>query len=36
LEEFRNYWRNQHAGIIAKLPGVQRYVQSHPLDDESP
>ena len=36
LEEFRNYWRNQHAGVIAKLPAVQRYVQSHPLDDESP
>lgn len=35
VEEFRDYWRNQHADVIARLPGVQRYVQSHPLDDQA-
>jgi uncharacterized protein (TIGR02118 family) len=30
-EEFQQYWRSRHADVIAKLPGVQRYVQSHPL-----
>ena len=38
-DEFQDYWRNRHAEVIAKLPGVERYVQSHPLaeiyaDDE--
>jgi uncharacterized protein (TIGR02118 family) len=31
--EFQQYWRHQHADVIAKLPGVQRYVQSHPVLD---
>jgi uncharacterized protein (TIGR02118 family) len=35
-KEFRDYWRTRHADVIAKLPGVERYVQSHPLDGESP
>lgn len=29
--EFQRYWRHEHAGVIANLPGVQRYIQSHPL-----
>jgi len=33
VEEFQRYWRHEHAGVIARLPGVQRYVQSHPLDE---
>lgn len=32
-EEFQQYWRSRHADVIAKLPGVERYVQSHPLLD---
>ena len=31
VDEFQNYWRHQHADVIATLPGIQRYVQSHPL-----
>jgi uncharacterized protein (TIGR02118 family) len=31
VDEFQDYWRNNHAGVIARLPGVRRYVQSHPL-----
>lgn len=30
-DEFQHYWRNQHADVIATLPGIRRYVQSHPL-----
>ena len=33
VDEFQNYWRHQHADVIAKLPGIQRYVQSHPLHE---
>jgi uncharacterized protein (TIGR02118 family) len=32
-DEFRHHWRNDHAELIARLPGVQRYVQSHPLPE---
>jgi uncharacterized protein (TIGR02118 family) len=32
-DEFQQYWRSRHADVIAKLPGVRRYVQSHPLLD---
>jgi len=28
---FQHYWRHEHAAVIARLPGFQRYVQSHPL-----
>lgn len=31
VDEFQDYWRHKHADVIAKLPGVERYVQSHPL-----
>ena len=31
VDEFQHYWRHQHADVIATLPGIQRYVQSHPL-----
>lgn len=33
VEEFQAYWRQEHAVIIRQLPGVRRYVQSHPLID---
>ena len=28
---FQSHWRTVHAGIIARLPGIRRYVQSHVL-----
>ncbi len=40
VEQFQEYWRLRHADVIAKLPGVERYAQSHPLPatyrDEEP
>ncbi|MEE8495924.1 MAG: EthD domain-containing protein [Xanthomonadales bacterium] len=33
VDAFQRYWRHQHAEVIALLPGIQRYVQSHPIDD---
>ena len=27
-EEFHNYWREVHAPIVLKLPGIRRYVQN--------
>jgi len=33
IDAFQRYWRNEHAGVITRLPGFQRYVQSHPLDE---
>ena len=33
LSEFRQYWREIHGPIAAKLPGLRRYVQSHLIDD---
>ena len=31
VEAFQEYWRTRHAGIVATLPGLRRYVQSHTL-----
>jgi len=31
LEAFRAYWRDVHGPIVAAIPGIRRYVQSHPL-----
>lgn len=31
LDEFGNYWRSTHAGIVKKLPGLRRYVQCHTI-----
>ncbi len=31
VEDFQHHWRTVHAGIIARLPGLRRYVQSHVL-----
>lgn len=28
---FQEYWRGPHAEIVKDLPGLRRYVQSHPL-----
>ena len=29
VEEFQSYWRNTHAPIAARIPGLRRYVQCH-------
>ncbi len=31
VEDFQLYWRNQHAEIVCRMPGIRRYVQSHTL-----
>jgi uncharacterized protein (TIGR02118 family) len=31
VEAFQNHWRTTHAGIVVRLPGIRRYVQSHVL-----
>ena len=31
VEAFQEYWRSRHAEIVAELPSVRRYVQSHVL-----
>ena len=31
VEAFQEHWRTTHADIIARLPGIRRYVQNHPL-----
>jgi uncharacterized protein (TIGR02118 family) len=32
-DEFRRYWRDVHGPIAAKMPGLRKYVQNHPLPD---
>ncbi len=29
VEEFRQYWKETHAPIAARLPGLRKYVQNH-------
>jgi uncharacterized protein (TIGR02118 family) len=29
VDEFQRYWRARHPAVVARLPGVRRYVQSH-------
>jgi uncharacterized protein (TIGR02118 family) len=31
IAEFQRYWRETHAPIAARIPGVRRYVQCHLL-----
>lgn len=31
IEEFRTYWKGTHGAIVSAIPGLRRYVQSHPL-----
>ena len=33
VEEFQRYWRETHAPIAARLPGLRRYVQCHTLPE---
>jgi uncharacterized protein (TIGR02118 family) len=30
VEEFQAYWRTTHGALVSKVPGIRRYVQSHP------
>lgn len=32
-EEWRRYWRETHAPITKKIPGLRKYVQNHALPD---
>ncbi|OJX62250.1 MAG: hypothetical protein BGO95_03235 [Micrococcales bacterium 73-13] len=36
LVEFREHWFSIHGALWAKVPGVVRYVQNHPLEPGSP
>lgn len=29
VQEFRDYWKNVHGPLIAKIPGLRKYVQYH-------
>lgn len=31
VEDFQRHWREAHAGLVLRLPGLLRYVQSHVL-----
>ncbi len=31
LDEFRSYWLERHGPAVSRMPGLRRYVQSHPL-----
>jgi uncharacterized protein (TIGR02118 family) len=31
VEAFHHYWRTTHAGIVVRMPGIRKYVQSHTL-----
>ncbi len=31
IEAFQRHWRDVHGPIVAAIPGIRRYVQSHPL-----
>ena len=31
LAEFGDYWANQHAEFVRRVPGIRRYVQSQTL-----
>jgi uncharacterized protein (TIGR02118 family) len=33
VEEFQKHWRETHAPIAARIPGVRRYVQNHTLPE---
>jgi uncharacterized protein (TIGR02118 family) len=36
VADFREHWRSRHAPIIARLPGLRRYVQNTPVDAAPP
>ena len=34
LEAFQEHWRTRHAALIVRLPGLRRYVQNYPIEDD--
>ena len=34
MAAFREHWRERHAPLIARLPGIRRYVQNYPVGAE--
>lgn len=34
VEEFHRYWRDVHAPIAAKIPGIRKYVLCYPLSSQ--
>lgn len=35
VEAFREHWRERHAPLVVRLPGIRRYIQNTPLDSDS-
>jgi uncharacterized protein (TIGR02118 family) len=33
VDEFQRYWREHHGPLAAKIPGLRRYVQTHPFPE---
>jgi uncharacterized protein (TIGR02118 family) len=33
VEEFQTYWREHHGPLAARVPGLRRYVQDHPMPE---
>ena len=36
IQEFQKYWYEGHAPLVAKLPGLRRYVQNHGIPEAYP
>ena len=36
IQEFQKYWYEDHAPLVAKLPGLRRYVQNHGIPEAYP
>jgi len=34
-EEFLTHWEEEHVPLVEELPGVERYVTSHPTEPEN-
>lgn len=35
-EEFRDYWREEHAPLAEQLPQLRKYTISEPVDEDAP
>ena len=33
LDEFRDYWRNEHPKVVLQMPGLRKYCQNHVADE---
>ena len=36
FEQYQEHWRSVHVGFVRRLPGIVRYVQSHPIAEVDP